>query len=228
MIKVVALDLSTTCIGCTFAWVKDKRIKRIVSKSIRPKRYDPKELGFVNKSRKKIKTPNGLEINAFLYEGETSISKSEKLKRDVLVRKEKRLCQIESINKQLNKLLEEFSPDLILVEQNMSFRSQTSTKRLGEVAGSLHFYANSKDIPIKEFNLNTLRGSIDLRNIRREFVKRKTVEELKKLKDVTKASIRDYLLSLNRYKTLDKGINLDESDSLLVFDYWYRKEILKK
>lgn len=221
---VLAFDLSTNCIGVVAAEVQGKTVTKILSCPIIPEPFDVTKLGFL-KSKKKIKTKNGKEVNAWVKPNETVISEKEKKERDRLVRSQKDIFILENIGSQIGKLIKEIKPDLILVEKNAIFNGILTSVLLAKVMGTLLGIAGMFNIPVKEYAVNVVRQPYNIAQLTKQFVENKTLEELKTIPDVTKRALRQLMQS--KYPGIQFQTD-DESDACVVFDYWFNYEYLPK
>jgi hypothetical protein len=218
---VMSFDLSSACIGVTTARLnKIKEVEKIMSCPIIPKQFSPTELGYMA-SKKSLPTIKGNKsLNTYWKKGEAKITETEKKRRDREVRAKKDIFVLEYIGQQMGSMINKIKPDLIIVEKNAAFNGILTTVLLAKVYGTLLGIAGMLSIPVLEYSVNEVRAPYDVARLVSQFCATKTPEELKKLPDITKAAIRKFLYKIYR----DKGINFqtdDESDSCLVFHYWY-------
>jgi len=218
----MSFDLSSRCIGVICARIEDRKIINILSCPIVPPKFNPASIGF-SSSRKKILTSKGKEINTYLKPGETTISKQEKKQRDSYIRSQKDLFILKNISKSIDTLVDGIKPDIILVEKNSIFNGVLTSVLLGKVAGVLLGLAGRLSIPVIEYPVKKVREPYNVGSLIKEFAKKHSEEELRKIPDITKRALRE--LMEEKYK-----INFqtdDESDACVVFDYWYNTEYLQ-
>ena len=224
-VTVLAFDLSTACVGVVAA-VIDKDTKQptlVKSCPIIPKKFSPEQLGY-KKSKKKLPTAKSGEfLNTYYKEGEKTITKTEKQKRDREVRIQENLFVLDYIGKQISTIINAIRPDIIIVEKNEIFNGILTSVLLGKVMGVLIGIASSHSIPLKEFKVSKVRSVIDLNKTVREFVESVTEDELKKVPDVTKRALRKLMESKYGQYGLDCKTD-DESDAFVVFNYWLESE----
>lgn len=215
--KVMAFDLSSRCIGVVCAEIDARdNIKNILSCPIVPKKFDATLLGF-KKSKVKFILSDGSSISAWGKEGETSISKAEKKKRDSQVRAQRDVYVLREISETIGMLIENIQPDLVLVEKNEIFNGILTSVLLGKVMGVLHGVCGSRGVPIEEYRVQSVRKPYNVMKLTMDFVSGKNPEELSRIPDISKRVIRE-MLSL-RYPSISFQTD-DESDACLVFDYW--------
>lgn len=216
--KVMSFDLSSVCIGCVIADVENKKVTKIASCPIIPKKDTniPIKLGFL---KYKVKTENGL--NSYIrYRGET-ISKQEKKKRDSLVRESQNSQILHDISIKLSEIVTALKPDIIIMEKHAIFNGILTSVLLGKIAGILIGVAGDNNIETREYPVSKVRKRYDLTQMTRDFVSTQTPESLSKISDVTKAAIgfmlsKKYNISFQTY---------DESDACAVLDYFIEEEI---
>lgn len=220
--KLLSFDLSSAVIGVLAAETKDRDILLMRSCPIIPPHYDATHCGYL-RSKKKILTPGGKSVSAYLKPGEDTITKQEKEKRDKEVRYQKDLFLISAISKHIHHLVDSIQPELILVEKNASFNGVLTSVLLGKVMGVLLGIAGPMNIPVKEYPVNRVRKSMPMNALLRDFVEKKSSAELKQIPDITKRAIREYLGDVyGKYGVVFHTD--DESDACAVFHYWWTKE----
>ena len=220
--KLLAFDLSTACTGVTGAEFNDKEIIFLQTFSIVPsvdKKNIIRNLGF-EPSKQYVESAKSKNTLSYVkYSGE-KVSKTEKKKRDVMVRNAINTEIKQDISVKLNHLIETFRPDLILAERNESFHGVLTTKLLAETKGILEGAAGA--IPVQSYNVVKIRSHMDLTNIIDQYIKSiKDASQLSGVDKITKHAIKYYL----ERKYHIKCQNTDESDSLAVFDYYYETEV---
>lgn len=220
----MSFDLSSTCIGVTFAQIDDKTKKITYGKTLAiiPERLDAREFGYTTKVAKNIAS-GGKVFKGYLKEDEFSISKEEAKKRIMQLKHLQHNILLRNIGKQCGYFLKKINPDVVQIERNKSFNGILTTKLLAEIAGGLYFYCGSQDITMFDYDESTVRAKI-----------RRDVKEFSYEKDGKKAldtkweiycRLRAYF---DHMKFFDfEKMTLDESDSLAVFYYYYTTEVLK-
>lgn len=221
--KVMSFDLSSVCIGVTTARIDNKNVERIMSCPIIPRKFSPISLGY-KPSKKKMPTPRtGESVNTYWKDGEKTISKSEKERRDREIRKAANLFVLDYIGREMGNLINHIKPDLILVERNAAFNGILTTVLLAKIFGNLTGIAGFLQIPLKEYTVAEVRSIHNIPQLIKNFVSIRTTDELKLIPDITKAALREEMYKIYR----DKGIVFqtdDESDSCVVLHYWRVKE----
>ena len=221
----MAFDLSSTCIGVTFAEVSmtSKKITYGKTLPIIPEELDPRELGYTTKQEKKVAF-NGKEFKGFLREGEFSISMAEADRRRRYIKNYRHNYLLRNIGKQCGKFLNKIKPEVIIIERNSSFNGILTTKLLAEIAGGLYFYAGAHGIQLFDYPESTVRAKI-----RKDITEFSYEQDGKKAVD-TKWEIYCRLRSYFEKEhpgTFDfKTMTMDESDSLATFYHYYTTEVL--
>lgn len=223
--RVVALDSSSTCTGVVVADIKRNKIVKIGSCPIIPEKFDISSLGY-RKTKKKMKSEDGTEYSSYIKPEESHVSAIEAKKRNVHVRHEKNSHKMKNIGAQLDNIIKYLKPDLIVIEKNKTFNSILTTALLAEVMGLVEGVASANGIAIKKYTVEQVRKNINCAKITSEFAKTRTPAELSNMSDVTKESIKDYMMQLYQGKGFEPG-TLDESDACLVFHYWFENEYNK-
>lgn len=222
---VLSFDLSSKCIGVIGACIDSNtnEIEFIKSMPIIPPNYKPSELGYLN-SKKKVYTSHtkSEQVNSYVKQGEVTVGKTEKRRRDVEVRNAKNLFVLDYIGRSLSTVIKAVKPEIILVEKNEIFNGVLTSVLLGKVMGVLLGIAAENGIQVKEFKVTTVRSILDLVNITRDLTRDMDSSEVNKIPDVTKRALRVYMN--NKYG--EKGLEChtdDESDACVVFNYYYEK-----
>lgn len=224
---VMSFDLSTACIGVIVTRINDdKTIDKMLSCPIIPNKFSPECLGYM-KSKKKLPTPKSGELlNTYYKEGETTITKAEKQRRDREVRGAKDIYVLQQISKTMGELINSVKPDLVLVEKNVAgYNGMLTIVLLAKVMGTLVGICGMLGIELKEYPVNTVRKILNVAQLVNTFTKNRTPEELIKIPDITKRALREKMSELYgqfgvRFQTDD------ESDACVVFNYWFA-EIFK-
>lgn len=222
---VMTFDLSSTCIGITFAQI-DKKTKKITygeTMPIIPRKPDPRDLGYTTKHPKKI-AYNGAEFRGYLKHNEFSISKAEADRRSRELKNDGHNFLLKNIGEQCGNFLNKIKPDVIALEKNASFNGILTTKLLAEIAGGLYFYAGAHGNELFDYNESTVRAKI-----------RRDIPDFSYEKDGKKAldtkwemfcRLRAYF-ELNHPGIFDfENMGMDESDSLAIFYHYYTLEVL--
>lgn len=223
---VMCFDLSSECIGVTFAEIKNKKLTYIQTLAVIPESPSAKDLGYTTKQPKTI-FYNGDKFKALLKDGEYFISKKEAKKRVTAFKNSTHRELLRDIGKQCGFYLEGVKPDIIALEKNKAFNGVLTTKLLAEIAGGIYFYTGMRDLPLHDFDVSTVRSNI-----------RKTIPAFKRYTNElhqtaldTKWEIYCRLRSYfekNHPGLLDfSNMTMDESDSLAVFYHLY-ESVLKK
>lgn len=222
-IKVLSFDLSTSCIGVLAAFIDTDTKTPIVVKScpIIPSKFNPSILGY-EKTKKKLKTKDGSFLNTYYKKGELTISKNEKQKRDREVRRYKDNHVLTEISKKLTSVIEEISPEIILVEKNEIFNGILTTVLLAKVLGTLFGAASKINSNVIEIKVKTARSILDLTKCIEELRNFVGEDELSKIPDVTKRALR-YEMEKKYGEYGLKCTTDDESDACVIFNYWLEK-----
>lgn len=223
---VMTFDLSSVCIGVTFAEINDeKKILYGETLAIIPKKPTGKDLGYTTNTPKKISS-KGNTYGAFLKPDEILISKKEAERRKSTLKTDAHNHLLRNIGKQCGRYLDKIKPDIVAIERNKSFNGILTTKLLAEIAGGIYFYCGANDILMFDWDEATVRSML-----------RKDIPEfsLSKYTDDTRIAIDTkweiYCRLRYYFETEHPGIfnfeqmTLDESDSLAVFYYLYKKII---
>jgi hypothetical protein len=220
--KIMAFDLSTSCVGVVTADIDDntKQIKKALSCPIIPRKFSPEVLGYL-KSKKKLSTKSGEILNTYARPGEVQISKAEKERRDREVRGKKDIWVLEDISATMGKLINTIKPNLILVEKNVAgYNGMLTIVLLAKVMGTLLGISGMLGIPVEEYAVNKVRSVFNISQLIRDFTANKTAQELQQIPDITKRALRVEME--RRYGKY--GIKFqtdDESDGAVVLNYWF-------
>jgi hypothetical protein len=215
---VMSFDLSTTCTGVAVATTKNRVVQQLCTLAIQPEGINPVDLGFLPR-RVKIFPKKGRAFNAYIRHTGEIISKTEKERRDSLVRKASEETRLHTTSKEISRYFKEFQPSVILMEANMSFRSMEVTRKLAEVAGALQALAAANDIPIHKINVHTARARYDIYGAMEKLARTLTPEQKKRV-DMTKETVKFILFNKYIGYGLNTHMTTDESDALLLLDYW--------
>ena len=222
---IMSFDLSTICTGVAIGFINTNSIVSVETISIiPPSAICPTTFGFL-KSKQKTTTKGGKVVTSYVkYKGEIVTVKGKK-ERDNLVKYSSETGRLQYTADEIGKLISLVGPNLIIQEDNMAFRSMQVTRQLGEVAGVLQGLATVNGIPLVKVNENHARGQYNTSEILKNFCASKTPEELKVIKDVTKHALKEFLFSKYSKFGLNPEATTDESDALLLLDYWLNKNI---
>lgn len=224
---MMCFDLSSVCIGVTFAQLKGITPIYVKTLAIIPESVSALDLGYTTKEPKKIHY-NGNTFKGLLKPGETFTSKSTAKKRLAEFKNYSHRQLLKDIGKQCGFFLEKVKPDILAIEKNKSFNGILTTKLLAEIAGGLYFYSGMKDIPLYDIDESTIRAFI------RKQIKDFSMYdgEAEKMAIDTKWEI--YCRLRSYFEKEHPGIldftkmTLDESDSLAVFYYLLKYELANK
>lgn len=214
---VMTFDLSSKCIGVTFAQLDGPNIVYGKTLAVVPKKINATDLGFTTKSPGKL---------GLLRSGEDKTAKTEQVRRIRTYKNTRHNALLTNIGKQLGNFLLKIQPDIIAIERNKSFKGILTTKLLAEIAGGLYFWAGAFEMPIYDWDESEIRAKIrrDIPEVNLEHPTKK------KMALDTKWEIQCRLRAY--FETKHPGIfnfsnmTLDESDSLAVFYYLYKEIIL--
>ena len=225
MINVLAFDLSSVCVGVVASRVNEitKTPIKVISCPVIPSKFDVTRVGY-KRSKAKIKTRGGEYINSYIKEGEKEITKQEKKRRDIEVRNNSNLHALSYISTQIEKIVTMIKPNVVLVEKNKIFNGVLTSVLLGKVMGVLVGITTSKGIPLKEYEVATVRKNINIVKCIEELVSELSQEEIDKIPDITKRALRKYMeKKYGKYGL--KCSTDDESDACVVFDHWLENEL---
>lgn len=221
--NILAFDLSTTQTGVAVARIDDNVLTSLKTTVIIPKNPSPSDFGFL-KTKQKTKTKSGAPILSYVKHKGEVLTKAEKDRRNYLVRKSSEESRLATTATEIHTLVETYNPFLILMEANMAFRNMDTTRQLAEVAGALQAIATTKTIPLEKINVATARSHWNLSKECINFSKTLSIEESKKVKDLTKETLKHLMLEVfNGYK-LARTMSTDESDALVLLYYWLMQE----
>lgn len=219
----MTFDLSSTCIGVTFAQTDDKgHIIYGKTLPIVPKRPTGLDFGYTTKKPKKI-TTKGNTYNAFLKPDEILISKTEAEKRNKDFKVLEHNYLLRNIGAQCGKYLSKIKPDIVAIERNKSFNGILTTKLLAEIAGGIYFYCGANDMSLYDWDEATVRAKIrrDINTFERTIDGSEGSEVVLDTKWEIFCRLRAYF-SKNFPGVFDfSKMTLDESDSLAVFYYLF-------
>jgi hypothetical protein len=221
--NILAFDLSTTQTGVAVARIDDNVLTSLKTTVIIPKNPSPSDFGFL-KTKQKTKTKSGAPILSYVKHKGEVLTKAEKDRRNYLVRKSSEESRLATTATEIHTLVETYNPFLILMEANMAFRNMDTTRQLAEVAGALQAIATTKTIPLEKINVATARSHWNLSKECINFSKTLSIEESKKVKDLTKETLKHLMLEAFNGYMLDRTMSTDESDALVLLYYWLMQE----
>ena len=217
--RVMAIDSSSVCTGVVIAEINNRRLTKVGSAPVIPHKFDASSLGYL-KTKRRYKNKDGKEYLAYTMPGETNVSEAVAKKRNVQVRHAQNDFKIRNIGAQLDMIIKNIQPNIIIIEKNKTFNSVLTSSLLAEVMGLVEGVASANNIPLHKFTVEEVRKSINSAKLVKMFASHKTAEELASCKDVTKEAIQDYMLSIYNKNGFAPS-TLDESDACLIFHYWY-------
>lgn len=215
---VMAFDLSTTCTGVVIAYFDGKDLIHLETTNVIPKDISPTKAGFL-KAKQKTTTKTGETITSYVkYKGE-KVSKTEKKRRDVLMKKLSEEHRLITTASGVRELIQKYNPTLILMEANMAFRNMDTTKKLAEVAGALQALAVATGVPLEKINVATARSHWNISKECIEYAKTLTPKELARM-DLTKETLKNIMINTFKGYKLNKDMTTDESDALVLLYHW--------
>ena len=218
--RVMAIDSSSACTGVVIAEIDGSKLIKVGSAPVIPQKFDVSSLGYM-KTKKEYVNKKGTKYKAYTMPGETYVVEAIAKKRNVQVRHEQNNFKIKNIGAQLDMIIKNIQPDIVVIEKNKTFNSVLTSALLAEVMGLVEGVAAANNIPLYKYTVEEVRKSINSARLVKLFAMQKTAEELASCKDVTKEAIQDYMMSeYARYGF--KPATLDESDACLIFHYWYK------
>ena len=227
---VMSFDLSTVCIGIVIAKINDNSGEIEIMRSCPVVPSDsrvPESLGFMATKKKLPTSPKAkTEINTYFKKDEQYVSKSEKQKRDREVRKLTNKFHLENLAQRMDAMISSIEPNLINTEINAMFNGVLTIELLAKLSGQLLGIAASNSVKVNEYSVATVRKAHNVARLVSEYAKTLAKEDLLKVKDLTKAALRDKM----QKKYCKYGLLLhtdDEGDACVVFDYWY-ENVYKK
>lgn len=217
--RVMAIDSSSVCTGVVIAEIIEDKLVKVGSTPVIPQKFDVSSLGFF-KTKKRYKNKEGKEYLAYTKDGETYVAEALAKRRNVQVRHEANNFKMKNIGAQLDMIIKNIQPNIIVIERNKTFNSVLTSSLLAEVMGLVEGVASANNIPLYKFTVEEVRKSINTARLVKLFAMQRTPEELSSCKDVTKEAIQDYMMA-EYAKYGFKPATLDESDACLIFHYWY-------
>lgn len=221
---VLSFDLSSKCIGLVAARLNKNTydVSLMRSMPIIPTKFSPSELGFLKAKKKVPLSHSNKMITSYMKPGETSITYSEKLVRDRVVRSKANAHTLACIGKEIGHVVTNINPDIILVEKNEIFNGVLTSVLLGKVMGILLGIAGQYSIPVLEYKVTKARSIFNIGELVKDFTSDKDEEELKKIPDITKRALRDKMERIYKHTGVSFQTD-DESDACVVFHYWLNK-----
>lgn len=218
---VMSFDLSSVCTGVVAVNIEDEKIKLMKSCPVIPPKFSAENLGYLKSKRKVFTSKSEVQqINSYIKPNEHYVSKTEKKKRDVEVRRAKDLFVLKYIGDKLNELICGIKPDIIMFEKTEIFNGILTSVLLAKIGGLLIGLARSNKCDVIEIKVKEARKILPLTKIIKDFTEDKTDKELLKIPDITKRALRVFME--NKYKGMGlKCSTDDESDSVVVFNFWY-------
>lgn len=213
---VMCFDLSSKCIGVTFAQLKGNTPTYAKTLAIIPETPNAKDLGYTTALPKTIHY-NGAQFPGLLKPGEYFTSRNEAKRRLSQLKSFTHKEMLKNIGKQCGFYLDSVKPDAIAMEKNKAFNGVLTTKLLAEIAGGLYFYAGLRNIPLYDYDVGTVRSNI-----------RKSVKDFTRFTNGRNETSLDtkweiYCRLRSYFEKKYPGLidfsdmTMDESDSLAVF-----------
>lgn len=215
---VMTFDLSTTCTGVVIAVFDGATLTNLSTVSIVPSSIDPASVGYL-KNRQKTKTKKGESINSYVTHKGEIVSKTEKKRRDVIIKRLSEENRLAETTHAIRSLIKDNKPVIILMEANMAFRNMDTTRKLAEVAGVLQAIALAEGIKLEKINVATARAHWNLSRECIKFARNLTEEELQKI-DLTKETLKRLMLDIFSGYKLNREMSTDESDALVLLNHW--------
>lgn len=221
--RVVSFDSSTTCTGVVVAEIENKNLNIVSLKTsaIRPEKFDVLDLGYLGKKRKVVinHSKTTTSTTAWLVSVDEKINMTEKRKRDTRVRLADEAYRRYYMAVGINEVLVAHT-DVVLMEENMGFRSQTVTRKLAEISGIIQGAAAARKLVVSKINVHTARATLDIVNESLVFAQGKDPAWLRNC-DLTKEVVKYLMLKKYDSYNLFEDMTTDETDALLIFDTWY-------
>lgn len=212
---ILGFDLSTTCTGVAVMRLESNSLVSVSTLAIIPNKLSPEVLGFL-KTKKNFET-RGVKYVSFVLHKLERVSMTIKKKRDAQYRKAAKEARLKEMSDNIIEVIDKNKPDLVVYEKNMIFGGILTTEQLAILAGTLRGIVKAKGIKLLELNVNNVRSHYDIVSMIHNYAKGKDPEDLKKIPDITKEVLKEYVCE--KY-SLAKSITTDESDALVLLDYW--------
>jgi hypothetical protein len=224
----MCFDLSSVCIGVTFAQIDSKTLSITYGQThaIIPEKPNPQQLGYTNVTPKTL-THGDKSYKALLYPGEVHITVTEAAKRMAEFKNESHNLLLRNIGEQCGRFLDKVKPDVVAIEKNKSFNGILTTKLLAEIAGGIYFYCGAKHITLYDWDEAKIRAKIrhDITDFNRYNPEGKMSVDTKW---EIHCRLRTYFENVAPSMFPFNKMTMDESDSLAVFYYLYTQKILKR
>lgn len=218
---ITAFDLSTTCTGVTIARLEDGVLASLKTQAIIPPGFDTTALGYLP-TKRQVKPKSGKPFQAWVTKAGEVISKTEQARRNTEVRITMERERIGFMAISIADILRS-EPDVVLMEANMAFRSMQVTRQEGEMSGVLQGIAAQYHTKVEKINVHSARSKLCIGTEMVNFARGKNPVWLKSI-DLTKETVKYLMLKKYGGKyNLRSDMTTDESDSLLIFDYWYEE-----
>ena len=225
----MTFDLSSTCIGVTFAQI-DKKKKIIYGETlpIIPKKPDGTDVGYTTKKPKKLES-KGNTYTGYLKPGEVLISKAEADRRKRSFKNLEHNTLLRNIGIQCGRFLNKIKPDIVAIEKNKAgFNGILTTKLLAEIAGGIYFYCGAHAIEMYDWDEATVRSKLR-KDIQHFSLNKKDSEQFSvDTKWEIYCRLRAYFNEYHPGVFNFEKMGMDESDSLAIFYYLYKEVISKK
>ena len=132
--RVMAIDSSSVCTGVVIAEINNRKLVKVGSTPVIPHKFDVSSLGFL-KTKRRYKNKDGKEYLAYTKAGETHVTEALAKKRNVQVRHEQNNFKMKNIGSQLDMIIKNIQPNIIVIEKNKTFNSVLTSSLLAEVMG---------------------------------------------------------------------------------------------
>ena len=216
---VLAIDASTTCTGCAIAVIEVDVLMKLSTSAIIPPEFDPTLFCFLPTKRSTAVGKN--RKAAWIKFAGERLTVTEDKKRCLEVKMADERHRRGYMASRLNMLIH--SVDLILMEGNMSFRSMSVTRMLGEIAGIIQGLGAAHGKVVEKINVHTARAELDITRASIILASKGYSEKWLRQADLTKESIKVLMLSKYSVYGLNENMTTDESDALLILDTWLRQ-----
>lgn len=217
---IMAFDLSTTCTGVVLATFDGDTLLELSTRSISPSNISPTSMGYL-KTKQKTKTKRGEDIFSYVVRKGEIVSKTEKKRRDILIKRLSEENRLLETAKAARSLVVDNHPTLILMEANMAFRNIDVTRQLAEVAGVLQAISEAENIPLEKIQVATARAHWNLSKECTTYARTLTERELRSI-DLTKETLKNIMLGTFSGYKLNKDMTTDESDALVLLHHWMK------
>lgn len=221
----MCFDLSSVCIGVTFAQTDDASGKIIFGKTLAiiPEKPNPKQLGYAYATPKKL-THGGKSYSALLYANEDYINATEAARRLADFKNQSHNLLLRNIGEQCGRYLSKIRPQVVAIEKNKVFNGILTTKLLAEIAGGIYFYCGALHVPVYDWDEAKIRAQIR-RDIKEFSYENNRGQVAIDTKWEIHCRLRAYFEQQAPGVFAFDAMNMDESDSLAVFYYLYTQVI---